>query len=100
MHLHETGARMTAFVEEKGWGEQDSSLPQTPRNLAISLSLESAEALEVFQWGEGYDQVRQVDELADVLLSLLQLAKAAEIDLEQAVLKKLETNTNREWPLA
>jgi NTP pyrophosphatase (non-canonical NTP hydrolase) len=36
-------------------------------------------------------------ELADVALYLLQLASIAEIDLEQAILKKLEINAKREW---
>lgn len=37
-------------------------------------------------------------ELADVALYLLQLASISGIDLEQAVLAKLERNRDREWP--
>jgi NTP pyrophosphatase (non-canonical NTP hydrolase) len=36
-------------------------------------------------------------ELADVMLYLLQLASVTGIDLEQAVLKKLEINQSRTW---
>jgi NTP pyrophosphatase (non-canonical NTP hydrolase) len=36
-------------------------------------------------------------ELADVTLYLLQLASIAKIDLEAAILKKLENNATRNW---
>ncbi|MEO0565930.1 MAG: hypothetical protein AAF125_27720, partial [Chloroflexota bacterium] len=45
-------AAMHTFVESKGWYAEDSKRPQTPRNLAVSLSLEANEVLELFQWGE------------------------------------------------
>ena len=98
MDIKELTARMHDFVRSKGWYEQDSPRPQTPRNLAISLALEANEVLEHFQW---YDNLKDKDELAselaDVALYLLQLALVSEINLEQAVLKKLESNVNRAW---
>ena len=45
-------AEMHAFVAAKGWYAPDSPRPQTPRNLAICLALETAEVLEHFQWAE------------------------------------------------
>jgi NTP pyrophosphatase (non-canonical NTP hydrolase) len=67
--------RMHELVESKGWYEQDSKRPQTPRNLAISLSLEAAEILELFQFSEvPKDRNELASELADVTLYLLQLA--------------------------
>lgn len=90
---------MHAFVAGKGWYAADSPKPQTPRNLAISLTVEAAEILELFQWR---DDVRDRDalagELADVALYLLQLASVSGIDLEQAILDKLALNATREWP--
>ena len=66
--------------------------------MAISLSLEAAEVLEFFQWSEdSFDRDALAGELADVCLYLLQLASVAEIDLEKAVLDKLETNYGRRW---
>jgi len=89
---------MHAFVRAKGWYADDSKRPQTPRNLAISLSLEAAEILEHFQWGEAVkDRDELASELADVTLYLLQLASVTGIDLEQAVLDKLKVNATREW---
>ena len=88
---------MHNFVRSKGWYEEDSKRPQTPRNLSISLALETAEILEHFQWNEGFVREDLAEELADVALYLLQLASIAEIDLEQAILDKLEVNASREW---
>jgi 8-oxo-dGTP diphosphatase len=98
MDLHQLTERMHAFVRSKGWYEPDSRRPQTPRNLAISLSLEANEVLEHFQWQEDLKEREELaTELADVALYLLQLASLSGIDLEQAILQKLETNAKREW---
>ena len=89
---------MHRFVRSKGWYADESKRPQTPRNLAISLALESAEILEHFQWREDVkDKEALKAELADVALYLLQLASISEIDLEKAILAKLEINKTREW---
>jgi len=91
---------MNALVESKGWYAADSKRPQNPRNLSISLALEAAEVLEHFQFGETIkDKDELGSELADVTLYLLQLASVTGIDLEQAVLKKLEVNQSREWDM-
>ena len=90
---------MHAFVASKGWYGADSPKSQTPRNLAASLVIEAAEVLEHFQWREAPgDQAALASELADVALYLLQLASVSGIDLEQAILDKLEQNKTREWP--
>jgi NTP pyrophosphatase (non-canonical NTP hydrolase) len=89
---------MHAFVESKGWYRPDSKRPQTPRNLAISLSIEAAEVLELFQWGDQpSDKVALAGELADVMLYLLQLASISGVDLGQAVMDKLRINADRTW---
>jgi 8-oxo-dGTP diphosphatase len=98
MDIKELTARMHKLVTSKGWYAADSKRPQTPRNLSISLALEAAETLEHFQWCEGVkDKDELASELADVMLYLLQLASVTCIDLEQAVLKKLEINQSRTW---
>jgi 8-oxo-dGTP diphosphatase len=98
MNIRDLTERMHAFVRSKGWYEPESKRPQTPRNLAISLSLEANEVLEHFQWRDDLkDKDELASELADVALYLLQLASVSRIDLEQAILKKLETNSTRQW---
>ena len=96
--IKELTEKMHALVKSKGWYEADSKRPQTPRNLAVSLSIEAAEILEHFQFT---DEIKDRDELgselADVMLYLLQLASVSGIDLEDAVLKKIEINKKRSW---
>jgi len=97
LNIIELTEKMHDFVRSKGWYEADSKRPQTPRNLSISLALEAAEILEHFQWNEEFDRDELAEELADVALYLLQLASISKIDLEDAILKKLEINAKREW---
>ncbi|MGB8215134.1 MAG: nucleotide pyrophosphohydrolase [Anaerolineales bacterium] len=98
MDIQDLTARMHAFVGSKGWYAPGSHRPQTPRNLAISLALEAGEVLEHFQWqADVKDKAALAGELADVALYLLQLASVSGINLEQAVLQKLETNASRTW---
>ncbi len=98
MDLKQLTEEMNSFVRSKGWYEANSKRPQTPRNLAISLALEAAEILEHFQFRETpKDQKELADELADVGLYLLQLASVTQIDLERAILDKIEINRTREW---
>ena len=97
MDIQQLTEKMHAFVRSKGWYEADSKRPQTPRNLSISLALEAAEILEHFQWDEEFDQEELAGELADVALYLLQLASVSGIDLEEAIIKKLEVNATRNW---
>ncbi len=96
--LNEYTAWMDEFVHEKGWYQPRTLRPQTPRNMAISLSIEAAEILEHFQWSdEPADKNALASELADVFLYLLQLARVSGIDLHQATIDKLERNRKRTW---
>ena len=98
MDIQELTQAMHNFVRAQGWYEPTSPRQQTLRNLAISLNLEASEVLEHFQWGEqSKDTDELAGELADVTLYLLQLASIAGIDLEKAVLAKLDRNYQRTW---
>ena len=98
MDIQQLTQAMHDFVRSQGWYEPDSLRPQTLRSLAISLSLESGEVLEHFQWDESLDDPKAfADELADVALYLLQIASLSGIDLEQAILNKLQKNYTRKW---
>lgn len=100
MDIKQLTEEMNRLVRSKGWYEADSKRPQTPRNLAISLSVEAAEILEHFQFQENAkDRDELARELADVALYLLQLASVTGIDLEKAILDKIEINKTREWDL-
>jgi NTP pyrophosphatase (non-canonical NTP hydrolase) len=74
----------------------------TPKNLSTALMVEAAELAEIFQWmtPEASEHAHTdanvkesiADEVADVLLYLLQLADRRAIDLPQAVANKLVKN--------
>ena len=98
LSLQELTDAMNNFVAAMGWYKPDSPFEQSPRNIAISLSLEAAEVLEHFQWGEHADSEALSEELADVLLYLLQLAYLTGIDLGDAVVEKLSNNYARFGP--
>jgi len=98
MNIKDLTIAMQQFVNSQGWYEENSSRPQTLRNLVISLNLEASEVLELFQWNEtNPDLLSLGNELADVTLYLLQIANIAGIDLEKAVMDKLSRNYERKW---
>ncbi len=98
MEIKELTQQMHDLVKSKGWYAQDSKRKQTPRNLAVSLSIEAAEILEHFQFREqSNDKAELAGELADVALYLLQLASVTGIDLEKAILDKIAINYARTW---
>lgn len=100
MTLQELTDAMNAFVGAMGWYRPESPFVQSPRNIAISLSLEAAEVLEHYQWQPDADPEALSEELADVMLYLLQLAYVTGIDLGDAVREKLARNYQRFGPAA
>ena len=74
-----------------------------PKDLAISISLEAAELLEVFQWS-GKDVVcfekkeKIAEELADVLVYCALMAEACGLDMDEIVQKKMKQN-NKKYPV-
>lgn len=99
MDIKQLTDRINQFVTAKGWYAADSIFPQTPRNIAISVAVEAAELLEHFQFTDVPEDTDELaGELADVANYLFQLAYLLDIDLEQAILAKLEQNYGRTWP--
>ena len=75
------------FVEERDWKKFHS-----PANLAKSISIESNELLECFQWDEqNYDLNAVKEELADVINYCIQMSQVLNLDIFEIVLDKLET---------
>jgi len=81
-----------AFSDARDWGRYHS-----PRNLAMALSVEANELLELFLWcsDDGPQPMvasrepKVADEAADVLMCLLNLCDRADIDLATALRSKL-----------
>ena len=95
-------ARVEAFVTERDWGQFHS-----PKNLSMAIAIEAAELMEHFQWltiGESESRVQEgaireqvVAELADVLIYCLSLANVLDVDLSEAIVRKLAHNA-RKYP--
>ena len=96
--------QVTEFRDARDWLRYD-----TPRSLAISISVEAAELLEHFQWKTD-EQMRESlrdrikkeaisDELADVLIYCLGFSDVLDIDISEAVELKLKKNGER-YPIA
>jgi dCTP diphosphatase len=81
------------FVEERNWAQFHS-----PENLAKSISIEAAELLECYQWGNDAPTERVAGELADVLTYCVLLAERLGLDPERIVMEKLEV-TRRKYPV-
>jgi NTP pyrophosphatase (non-canonical NTP hydrolase) len=84
--------RILQFREERDWKQF-----HLPKNLAISLALESAEVLELFQWTKDNnlpaDRKGDLEaELADVYYWLLLLAHEFDIDLDKVLAAKMKVN--------
>ena len=87
-----------AFRDERDWKQF-----HTPKELAISLCVESAELLSLMQWKTG-EQLSQTvtqkremiqDELADVFHSLLLLSAELNIPLDRALTQKLKKDAQK-----
>jgi NTP pyrophosphatase (non-canonical NTP hydrolase) len=93
--------RLRRFADERDWQPY-----QTPKNLAMAMTVEAAELLEIFQWltpeqslNLDEDQRRHLgEELSDVLLYLVQIADHGGVDLEAAIERKLTMNAVKHPP--
>lgn len=85
--------RLARFNAERDWEQFHG-----PKDLAMCLAAEAGELLEPFLWkreGEALDREAISQELADVLICAVNLAAKLEIDLLQAVDRKITANAER-----
>ncbi|MFG2876896.1 nucleotide pyrophosphohydrolase [Streptomyces sp. NPDC048337] len=92
--------RLADFAAARGWGPY-----HTPKNLAVALSVEAAELVEIFQWltpeqsaavmEKAETAHRVADEVADVLAYLLQFCEVLGVDVLDALAAKIERNELR-----
>lgn len=98
--LDDLAAELRRFAAERDWERY-----HTPKNLAISLSVEVGELLEHVQWGSDEEIAGAFrsaagkeaigEELADVLIYLVRLADVLGIDLLAAASSKIAANATR-----
>lgn len=88
----ETIKQVLKFRDDRNWRQFHN-----PKDLALSISLEAAELLEVFQWS-GSDTVCESkmskirEELADVLNYCILMADVCGLDMDEIVQEKIKHN--------
>ena len=91
----ETIEQVLKFRDDRNWRQFHN-----PKDLALSISLEAAELLEVFQWS-GTDTVCESkkekikEELADVLNYCILMADVCGLDMDEIVQKKMIRNAEK-----
>ncbi|GGZ60552.1 hypothetical protein GCM10010371_20070 [Streptomyces subrutilus] len=98
--LYRLQRRLADFAAARDWAPY-----HTPKNLAVALSVEAAELVEIFQWLTPEQSARVMeqpesahrvaDEVADVLAYLLQFCEVLGVDVLDALAAKIERNELR-----
>lgn len=101
--IHELKEKIKYFCEERDWDQFHNA-----KELAIALSIEASELLEIFRW-KTPEEVEALfkdekkkedieDEMADVLILLVRMAQMYDLDLAEAWDKKMEKN-HQKYPV-
>jgi NTP pyrophosphatase (non-canonical NTP hydrolase) len=94
--LNDWQTRLTQFARDRDWEQF-----HTPKNLAMALSVEASELVEIFQWIKDNEEAQNTyqtwkgpaaDELADILVYILRFASVTDIDLNTAIEEKMKKN--------
>lgn len=91
------------FTEERKWGKAHS-----PKNLSMSIAIEAAELMEIFQWvdtDKAYDHANKPEvrehlgeEIADVMIYCLSLSNQLDMDVTTIIHDKIVKN-GKKYPL-
>ena len=99
LNLEKISERLKKFSKDRNWEQYHS-----PKNLAMALSVEVAELVEIFQWSndggtkEINDPVtrKQIEEeIADIFNYLVKFVDLMDIDLEKISLEKIQKNDEK-----
>lgn len=95
MNIKVIQAQLRHFACHRDWGQF-----HTPKNLAMALSVEVSELVEIFQWltpeeSWSADPVGVKEEIADILIYTLMIADKLGVDVESAIKEKIEANKKK-----
>lgn len=90
--------RIIDFRDAREWKQFHN-----PKDVALSLSLEASEVLEHFQWKNGKELEEYLkthkehigEELSDVLYWVLLMSHDLDIDITEALVKKMDKNEEK-----
>ncbi|MBC8550710.1 MAG: nucleotide pyrophosphohydrolase [Candidatus Marinimicrobia bacterium] len=100
--IDELKSELKEFIRERDWEQFHS-----PKNLAVGLSVEASELLEIFTWltdeeskNVNSDKLSMVkDEIGDIFIYLLDFCSTVGIDPIECAHKKLQKNAKK-YPIA
>ncbi len=98
--IHELKEKIKEFCDARDWGQFHNA-----KELAIALSIEASELLEIFRW-KTHEETDELfkdkkkkedigDEMADILYFLVRIAQKYDLDLSEALDRKMEKNNNK-----
>jgi len=102
MNINNIQKQLSDFADERDWDQFHNS-----KNLAMALSVESSELLEIFQWltpeqaeaiMSSSESEHVKEEMADIMIYLLRMADKLDINLEKAVSDKIVKN-GKKYPV-
>ena len=98
--LQEIKSIIKTFVDERDWQQFHS-----PKNLSMSISIESAELMELFQWlsleeakevmKAGDIRDNAIDEIADIMIYAIAFCNRNNIDISSAIKQKIKKNIKK-----
>ena len=95
MDLKKINQKIKNFVKARNWDQFHS-----PKNLAMALSVEASELVEIFQWLKEsdikkVDKEKVADEIADIFFYLLRISQKMNVDIEQSFHNKMIKNIKK-----
>jgi len=103
MNIDEIQKRLDKFAKDRDWEQFHN-----PKNLAMALSVEVAELVEIFQWSNsgGLDEIKDEkirkkieEEIADIFIYLIKISGKLNLDLMKIIYEKIEKNEQK-YPVA
>ena len=98
--MQEIRSLIDSFADERDWQQFHS-----PKNLSMSISIEAAELMELFQWlsledakkvmESGKTRDNAIDEIADVLIYAFAFCIRNNIDISDAIRQKMKKNIKK-----
>ncbi len=99
MKIDHIQKQLSNFANERNWDQF-----HTPKNLAMALSVEASELVEIFQWltpeqaeaiMSSSESEHVKEEMADIMIYLIRMADKLNVDLGSAVTDKIVKNGKR-----
>ncbi|MDO4710586.1 MAG: nucleotide pyrophosphohydrolase [Peptostreptococcaceae bacterium] len=97
-NLDELQKIVKEFISERNWEKAHG-----PKNLAMSIAIEAAELMEIFQWQDNGDYIRVDDqvlehigeEISDVMIYCISMANFYNLNIGEIICDKFRKNAKK-----